>query len=128
MAKKGHSGSAEFGELVPDPGRRALNYSFNPSPNWKPVAFVFRYATQDWLQAREIIPFSQKSGGSSSPESSPTKKRARSATPEVIDIDDLETDDDEIVVVKHMVPAPTTSNKKPRKVKDEEDVKPNLVL
>lgn len=57
----------------------------------------------DWLQAREIIPSSQQGGSSSSPEPQSSKKRTRSATPDAIDLDDLETDDDEIIIVKHMV-------------------------
>lgn len=128
MAKKGHSGSAGLDKPKLDPGLATGWSFFEPTPSLQPITFVFRYAPQDWLQAREIIPSSQQSGSSSSPEPNSTRKRARSATPEVIDIDDLETDDDEIVIVKHMVPAPTASNKKPRKVKDEEDVKPDLGL
>lgn len=128
MAKKGHSGSAELGKLVLDPSHPVVSRSFNPIPGSEPVAFVFRYASQDWLQTRGIIPPTQKSEDSASSEADPTKKRARSATPDVVDIDDLESDDDEIVIVKHLVPIPTSSNKRPRKVKDEGDVQSKLEL
>ncbi|KAF8599290.1 hypothetical protein BDV93DRAFT_526234 [Ceratobasidium sp. AG-I] len=126
MAKKGHSGSAELGELTQ--GERKNWAKFKADPSFQPLTFVFRYASQDWLQAREIAPCSQQPRSSSSPEPGRTNKRPRSATPDVIDIDDLGTDDDEIIVVKHLVsPAPVIPNKKPRKAKDE-DVKPKLEL
>ncbi|KAF8599293.1 hypothetical protein BDV93DRAFT_609407 [Ceratobasidium sp. AG-I] len=125
MAKKGHSGSAELGKPTAKQPNGWSNFKLDP--NVRSLTFVFRYASQDWLQAREITPYSQQSRSSSTPERG-TKKRPRSATPDVIDIDDLETDDDEIVVVKHLIPAPVVQKKKPRRVKDEDGVRPKLEL
>ncbi|KAJ1310814.1 hypothetical protein OPQ81_009334 [Rhizoctonia solani] len=72
---------------------------------------MFCYAPEDWLRAREIIPRSPE------PEfrdDKRTMKRERTTTPDIIDIDDLETDDDEIQIVKHMIPAPVPPNKRQR--------------
>lgn len=125
-AKKGHSGSVQLGKTI---SIQAYTCTFDNEPDIKPGIFVFRYASRDWLQAREIIPCSPKPEcslklkGSPKPESPGcrnTQKRAHSSSPEIIDIDDLETDDDEIVFVKHMVPAPSNSPNKKRKLKDED--------
>ncbi|KAG9103954.1 hypothetical protein FRC06_006739 [Ceratobasidium sp. 370] len=112
-AKKGHAGSAGLGNAS------SIGYNprwslFAPETGIAPSVFIFRYAPEDWLQARGIIPSSQK--------------RGRDITPDVIDIDDLETDDDEIVVVKHLVPVPKEPNNKRRKIKSEDDAKPKLEL
>jgi hypothetical protein len=53
----------------------------------------------EWLRAREII----TSAESLSPRLDATQKRARDSTPDIIDIDELKSDDDDIVIVKHMV-------------------------
>ncbi|KAF8599288.1 hypothetical protein BDV93DRAFT_547007 [Ceratobasidium sp. AG-I] len=128
MAKKGHSGSAELSAPIDRPRRARYNVDFTPEPDLEPLVFIFRYAPEDWLQAREIIPPSQLSKNSSSPEPKTFKKRARSSTPDIIDIDDLETDDDEVILVKHMAPVVTPPNKRRRKAKDEQDIKPKLEL
>ncbi|CAE6430842.1 unnamed protein product [Rhizoctonia solani] len=93
--KKGHSGAAQLGT--------AISVS----------------ASNDWLRARDIVPHgpeldSQNVKG--------TLKRERSATPDIIDIDDLETDED-IHTVKHMVPAPVTVGKKQRTLGEEDAAK-----
>jgi hypothetical protein len=49
------------------------------------------------LRARDIIPHVPE------PETYGGLKRERSATPEIVDVDQLETDDDEIQIIKHMV-------------------------
>ncbi|KAG8696534.1 hypothetical protein FRC09_008408 [Ceratobasidium sp. 395] len=115
-AKKGHAGSAGLGNT------KTISYTpmvctFRPETSIEPIVFIFRYAPEDWLQARGIIPS----------ENASQLKRERSATPDVIDVDDLEIEDDEVMIIKHLVPAsmPMVSNKK-RRVKEEEDVKPNL--
>ncbi|KAG8771469.1 hypothetical protein FRC12_003594 [Ceratobasidium sp. 428] len=130
VAKKGHSGSTGLG------GASALHrpptvVSFEPTHDIQPLVFVFRYAPEglslglwsfkrlqfrlvDWLQAQGIIPDKNPS----------TQKRDRDASPDIIDIDDLETDDEEITLVKHLVPA-NTSNKR-QKVKDENETKVKL--
>ncbi|KAF8599289.1 hypothetical protein BDV93DRAFT_609403 [Ceratobasidium sp. AG-I] len=128
MANKGHSGSAELAPPTNRPRTIKCNFSFTPRPHLQPLVFIFRYASEDWLQAREIIPLSQLSRNSCLPESKPIKKRARSGTPDIIDIDDLETDDDEVVVVKPMAPVMAPANKRPRKIKDEADAQPKLEL
>ncbi|KAF8599291.1 hypothetical protein BDV93DRAFT_526235 [Ceratobasidium sp. AG-I] len=127
VAKKGHNASAELGNPTFSQPRRRVTYHFNRDKTLRPLVFLFRYASEDWLQAREIIPSSQVPKKPSSPQPKPTKKRARSGTPDIIDIDDLETDD-EVVVAKRMAPAIIPSNKRPRKVKDGEETQPKLEL
>ncbi|KAG8709684.1 hypothetical protein FRC09_000523 [Ceratobasidium sp. 395] len=111
VAKKGHSGSAGLGSAS------SLQYSptvvsfFEPARDIQPVVFVFRYAPEDWLQAQGIIP----------PKNLLTQKRDRDATPDIIDIDNLETDDEDVTLVKHLVPANTSSKR--QKVKDESETK-----
>ncbi|CAE6444005.1 unnamed protein product [Rhizoctonia solani] len=105
--KKGHSGSAGLGRAVARAQLPNHMCTFSPSAAANPVMFVFRYAPRDWLKARDIIPPSPQP--SPSPQIKP--KRERSFDSDVIDIDDLLTDD-EVVVEKHMVPAPATSRKK----------------
>ncbi|KAG8696502.1 hypothetical protein FRC09_008473 [Ceratobasidium sp. 395] len=115
-AKKGHSGSAGLGGTA-NLTSESLTCDFKPSDEIKPIVFVFRYGPEDWLQAREIIP----------PENPPSLKREYSNTPDIIDVDDLEVEDDQdIMIVKHLVPAPVVSNVKRRKIKDEDDVKLKL--
>ncbi|QRV76797.1 hypothetical protein RhiJN_04812 [Ceratobasidium sp. AG-Ba] len=95
-AKKGHTGAAGLG--------KATQINYKPTTtSWK-----------NWLQARGIIPC----------ENPLPVKREREYTPEIVDIDELDTDDDEITIVKHLVPAPTVQSNKRRKVTDEEIVKP----
>ncbi|CAE6526090.1 unnamed protein product, partial [Rhizoctonia solani] len=64
-----------------------------------PIIFVFRYAPRDWLQAKEIIPYSPRP--SPSPQLKP--KRERTFSSDVIDIDDLHTDDENPVATKRSV-------------------------
>ncbi|KAL5640713.1 hypothetical protein ACGC1H_001257 [Rhizoctonia solani] len=124
-AKKGHPGAAKLGKTVAI-STISNSVRFVESKSIKSVSFVFRYAPLAWLQARDIIP--------RSPESEPqrthiTLKRERSITQDIIDVDELETDDDEIQIIKHMIPAPIISNKRQRasgsgsvlKTKSEED-------
>ncbi|KAG8696533.1 hypothetical protein FRC09_008407 [Ceratobasidium sp. 395] len=116
-AKKGHAGSAGLGSST------SIDYkpqttTFEPTTGLESVTFTFRYAPEDWLQARGII----------SPEN-PSQKRENSTTPDVIDIDDLESEDDhDVMIVKHLIPAPVAPSMKRQKIKDEDDVKPKLEL
>ncbi|KAG8696503.1 hypothetical protein FRC09_008474 [Ceratobasidium sp. 395] len=133
-AKKGHTGSAGLGSIT------AIDYKpkaihFTPSTIFKPVVFVFRYAPEGWLQARDIMPS----------ENSLSLNREHNITPDVIDVDDLEVEDDhDIMIVKHLarpfafcpalesnfnvpqIPAPVAPSAKRRKIKDEDDTKPKL--
>ncbi|QRV76816.1 hypothetical protein RhiJN_04831 [Ceratobasidium sp. AG-Ba] len=112
-AKKGHAGSAALGNTITIPGN-STTCRFLPSPGLESLVFRFRYAPEDWLQAQGII---QCAGPSS-------RKRGREDSEEVIDIDDIETDDDEIQIVKHLAPVSTTPVYKRQKVKPEGDTKP----
>ncbi|KAG8703956.1 hypothetical protein FRC11_010321 [Ceratobasidium sp. 423] len=115
VAKKGHSDSAKLGKTITTlPVLKG--YSFTACEEIDSVTFVFRYAPNDWLQAQGIIQLSPR------PEFQGAQKRAHS-TPDVIDVDELETDD-EIQIIKHMVPAPITSNKKQRISGREDTTKP----
>ncbi|CEL58301.1 hypothetical protein RSOLAG1IB_03047 [Rhizoctonia solani AG-1 IB] len=125
-AKKGHSGAAKLGKTIVSSSTSEPNsVEFKYSKTVKPITFVFCYAPEDWLLAREIIPQSPE------PDSHGNQgavKRERSVTPEIVDIDELETDD-EIQIIKHMIPAPVAGNKRQRtsgaeavvRPKDEED-------
>ncbi|KAG8709682.1 hypothetical protein FRC09_000521 [Ceratobasidium sp. 395] len=115
MAKKGHAGSAGLGSVTTTAIGSRLTCNFRPAFELKPLKFIFHYAPQDWLQAREIIP-----------QARPSVKRERDTTPEVIDIEELETDDDEVVIVKHMAPVPLVPVKKRQRLESENDVKPKL--
>ncbi|CUA73665.1 hypothetical protein RSOLAG22IIIB_01194 [Rhizoctonia solani] len=108
-AKKGHSGAAKLGKTITIPTPASVDFA--PDKAIKPITFVFNYAPEDWLRARDIIP-----GGPEtiSQDNQGILKRERSTTPEIIDIDDLETDDDEIQIIKHMIPAPAPNNKRQR--------------
>ncbi|CAE6526101.1 unnamed protein product [Rhizoctonia solani] len=123
-AKKSHSGAAKLGKTINVASPNTVY--FTTSATVKPIAFVFCYAPEGWLRARGIIPRSPE------PEPQGTQdapKRERSITPDIIDVDDLETDDDEVQIVKHMIPATLTNNKRQRtekynsigKTKAEED-------
>ncbi|KAL5640714.1 hypothetical protein ACGC1H_001258 [Rhizoctonia solani] len=125
-AKKGHSGAAKLGKVISVP-TVSTTVGFTPAETIALVTFVFNYAPEGWLRARDIIP-----RDSQEPESQDNRrnilKRERSTTPDIIDIDDLETDDDEIQIIKHMVPASVANNKRQRvdrrdaaKPKNEED-------
>ncbi|KAB5593014.1 hypothetical protein CTheo_3568 [Ceratobasidium theobromae] len=120
-AKKGHAGSAELGKSVVVP--KTCGAVFTPEPSMRRRSFIFHYGSEDWLRAREIIPCTPCPN---SPKTQKSQKRARSTTPETIDIDELETDDEDIVIIKHMIPAPVAPVKKRRIVKKEEDIKPKL--
>ncbi|KEP54986.1 hypothetical protein V565_009760 [Rhizoctonia solani 123E] len=111
-AKKGHSGAAKLGKTVTT-STISNDVRFVEFKGIKPVSFVFRYAPEGThsMRARGIIPRSPE------PEPQGTHivlKRERSITPNILDVDELETDDDEIQIVKHMVPAPAISNKRQR--------------
>lgn len=121
QAKKGHASSAELGTSI-EFEKPEETFDFTREPDVEPSLFIFRYAPQDWLLAQEIMPRSEshelvpKTG----------QKRARDNSPEIIDIDDIETDDDDIIIVKHMIPAPVVPKQKRHKahaqLKAEEDV------
>ncbi|KAG9099845.1 hypothetical protein FS749_000241 [Ceratobasidium sp. UAMH 11750] len=115
VAKKGHAGSAGLGNTS-NLGYSPTSAHFTPMTSIAPSVFLFRYAPEDWLQARGIIPSKTSS----------SQKRDREASSDVIDIDDLETDDDDVVVVKHLVPASGESSNKRRKLKSEDDAKTKL--
>ncbi|KAG9120044.1 hypothetical protein FRC07_004625 [Ceratobasidium sp. 392] len=117
VAKKGHAGSAGLGDTTTAIGGRYATCSIRLVAGVKPIKFIFHYAPEDWLQAREIVPLTSSS-----------LKRERSTTPDVIDIDDLETDDDEVTIVKHMAPVPLAPASKRRKIKNEDDTKPKPEL
>ncbi|CAE6436451.1 unnamed protein product [Rhizoctonia solani] len=125
-AKKGHSGAAKLGKIVVSDSTSANSIEFTYSKVITPITFVFCYAPENWLCARDIIPHSPEPD---SQDNHSTLKRERSVTPEVVDIDELETDDDEIQIIKHMIPAPEASKKRQRisraeevvRAKDEED-------
>ncbi|KAF8689759.1 hypothetical protein RHS03_09039, partial [Rhizoctonia solani] len=119
-AKKGHSGAAKLGKTVVFDSTAEGSVTFEPSKSIKPLNFVFCYAPEDWLRAREIIPHSPEPD---SQDNQSTLKRERSATPEIIDIDELETDDDEIQIIKHMIPAPV-ANKRQRTTGEKDNVRP----
>ncbi|CAE6444839.1 unnamed protein product [Rhizoctonia solani] len=109
--KKGHSGAAKLGTVIPIPASNGI--TFTASSEIEPVTFMFCYAPEGWLRARDIVTRCPERD----PDAQDTKitlKRKRSATPEIIDIDDLETDEEDIHIVKHMVPAPATKAKKKR--------------
>jgi hypothetical protein len=114
-AKKGHAGSAGLGSTVAI-DLQPIQCDFTPEPTLEPLVFIFRYASlgeqkvletlpvtkqhvTDWLQAREIIPPAE----TVLPKLDATRKRARDSTPDIIDVDELETDDDDVVIIKHMV-------------------------
>ncbi|QRV76795.1 hypothetical protein RhiJN_04810 [Ceratobasidium sp. AG-Ba] len=109
-AKKGHTGSVGLGEVT-SVNHDITSSTFDPTNTMDSVLFVFRYGPEDWLQARGIMP-------SKIPVS---RKRGRDAESDVIDIDDLETEDedDEVIIIKHLVPAPTAPMSKRQKVQDE---------
>ncbi|KAG8688390.1 hypothetical protein FRC11_005503 [Ceratobasidium sp. 423] len=107
--KKGHSGAAKLGTTISVSTSSGIGFA--PSKETKPITFVFCYAPEDWLRARDIVP---RGPGADSQGDRSTLKRERSVTPDIIDIDDLETDDEGIHIVKHMVPAPANNNKKQR--------------
>ncbi|EUC65548.1 hypothetical protein RSOL_447650 [Rhizoctonia solani AG-3 Rhs1AP] len=110
-AKKGHSGAAKLGKVISVP-TVSTTVGFTPANTIALVTFVFSYAPEGWLRARGIIPRSQESESQGNPRD--ILKRERSTTPDIIDIDDLETDDDEIQIIKHMVPASVANNKRQR--------------
>ncbi|CAE6490557.1 unnamed protein product [Rhizoctonia solani] len=118
VAKKGHSSAVKLGKTV-SVSAVSKGYGFIRDEEIPQVTFVFRYAPQDWLQAEGIILRSTEPGFQ---EGSCVKKRALS-TLDVIDVDELESDD-EIQIIKHMVPAPTASNKKQRASKQEDIARP----
>ncbi|KAG8771468.1 hypothetical protein FRC12_003593 [Ceratobasidium sp. 428] len=113
VAKKGHSGSAGLGSTSSLQSPPTV-VNFEPARDIPTVVFVFRYAPEDWLQAQGIMPHGKPS----------TQKRDRDATPDIIDIDDLETDDEDVTLVKHLVPA-NASNKR-QKLKEENETKAKL--
>ncbi|CAE6532657.1 unnamed protein product [Rhizoctonia solani] len=106
--KKGHSGSAELGRTETRAQLPNQKGVFHSSTAIEPAVFVFRYAPRDWLKARDIIPCSPQANPQIRP------KRERSFDSDVIDIDDLPSDDE---VKKHTVPAFTASRKKQRTAK-----------
>ncbi|KAG8775985.1 hypothetical protein FRC12_001163 [Ceratobasidium sp. 428] len=91
VAKKGHSGSTGLGSAS-TLHRPPTVVNFEPVHDIQPLVFVFRYAPEDWLQAQGIMPANSLS----------TQKRDRDATPDIIDIDDLVTDDEDVTLVKHL--------------------------
>ncbi|CAE6436446.1 unnamed protein product [Rhizoctonia solani] len=119
-AKKGHSGAAKLGQTI-NVSNTCREVSFKGSKMIKPITFVFCYAPEDWLQARDIIP---RSPESDSQDTKVNLKRERSATPEIVDVDELETDDDEIQIIKHMIPAPESGNKRRKTSGTESDIRP----
>ncbi|CAE6436440.1 unnamed protein product [Rhizoctonia solani] len=108
-AKKGHIGAAKLGRTVSI--SRATCCTFRPQKGKKQATFVFCYAPEDWLRAREIIPATPEPV-SQNPRG--VQKRNRSNAAEPVDVDELETDDDEIQFVKHLIPVPIASSKRQR--------------
>ncbi|KAG8731284.1 hypothetical protein FRC11_004579 [Ceratobasidium sp. 423] len=116
-AKKGHAGAAKLGKTVSI--EKATRCNFHPNKTIKKVTFVFCYAPEDWLRAREII------ADTPEPDSQGAQKRARSNTPETVDVDEHGTDDDEIQFIKHLVPVPI-ANKRQRTATRERTVQPKV--
>ncbi|KAG8742130.1 hypothetical protein FRC10_002000 [Ceratobasidium sp. 414] len=117
VAKKGHEGSVGLGDTVKINYQPMVAVGFEPVRGVKPVVFIFRYGPEEWLQARGIIPC----------ENPTSLKRERDPTPDLIDIDDLESDDDDgVTIVKHLVPVAVAPSNKRRKIKGEPDIKPEL--
>ncbi|CAE6526094.1 unnamed protein product [Rhizoctonia solani] len=119
-AKKGHAGAAKLGKTVPID--KATRCNFYPNKTIKKVKFVFCYAPEDWLRAREII---MDTPEPDSQNSQRTQKRACSNTSETVDVDELDTDDDEIQFIKHLIPVPI-ANKKQRTTTRERTVQPKV--
>ncbi|KAG8731282.1 hypothetical protein FRC11_004577 [Ceratobasidium sp. 423] len=117
--KNGHSGSAGLGKTIERSQMAPYSCNFYSLIGLKPTTFVFRYAPRDWLQARGIIPYSPRP--SPNPQIKP--KRKRSFSSDVIDTDDLHTDDEGAFAAKRPVPAPIAARKKQRTVKREAGVK-----
>ncbi|KAG9121315.1 hypothetical protein FRC07_002757 [Ceratobasidium sp. 392] len=111
-AKKGHTASAGLGNSSNLECKPTCRH-FEPSNLIEPLVFIFRYAPEDWLQAQGIMPSKTLS----------SQKRGRDPTPDIIDIDDLESDDDSVIVAKYLVPVTTSSSNKRQKVKDQDQVK-----
>ncbi|CAE6418816.1 unnamed protein product [Rhizoctonia solani] len=105
-AKKGHAGAAKLGKTVSID--RATHCSFYPNKTIRQTTFVFCYAPEDWLRAREII-VDTPEPDTQEPQS--TQKRARSKTPETLNVDELDTDDDEVQFIKHLVPVPIATKR-----------------
>ncbi|CAE6532668.1 unnamed protein product [Rhizoctonia solani] len=100
-------------------GRSGYSFcDFRSEDDAKSTIFIFRYASRDWLQAQDIIERRPRVTGPSSPRIIPNLKRRRSITPEAIVTTGLETkdDDDDIVFVKHVIPAKAFPRKKKRLV------------
>ncbi|CAE6423105.1 unnamed protein product [Rhizoctonia solani] len=118
VAKKGHSDAAKLGKTITTiPVLKGC--SFTVYEEIDPITFVFRYAPSDWLQAQGIIQLSPRP----EPQGARGAQKRAHSTPDVIDVDELETDD-EIQIIKHMIPAPTTSNKKQRTSGQEDTTNP----
>ncbi|CAE6346321.1 unnamed protein product [Rhizoctonia solani] len=115
-AKKGHTGAAKLGKTVSID--KATHCGFYPNKSIKQATFVFCYAPEDWLRAREIIMDTPKPNPRNS---RGTQKRPRSKTPEAVNVDELDTDDDEIQLIKHLVPVPVAS-KRQRTATQEQNV------
>ncbi|QRV91642.1 hypothetical protein RhiJN_19660 [Ceratobasidium sp. AG-Ba] len=116
--KKGHeSCNAELGNTISTTGGRQMLYDFRPVLPLKPLMFIFRYSPEDWLRAKEIIP----------PRRTPSQKRRRDSPVEIIDVDareyinvdDLESEDDEVQIMKYMIPLTPPPSKKRQRIKAE---------
>ncbi|CAE6482409.1 unnamed protein product [Rhizoctonia solani] len=103
LAKKGFGDSAALGQAVAAPPSSPVIFVKNKEA--QTGSFIFRYASEDWLQAREIIPYPLKMEPSAKPnpyvklEPGLDRKRTRAAAQEVIDVDAIEDDDDEIIFI-----------------------------
>ncbi|CAE6418798.1 unnamed protein product [Rhizoctonia solani] len=114
------------GELAPIHEKSVKNghsYGFYPDVTLNPTIFIFRYAPRDWLQARDIIPLPPRI--LARPQLGP--KRQRSFSSDVIDIGELQTNDEDTVTSKRLIPASVAPRKRQRAEKYEEsDVKPKV--
>ncbi|CAE6478915.1 unnamed protein product [Rhizoctonia solani] len=110
---QGLSGSAQLSQNNTMSGYSYSSCDFNPAEGVKATTFIFRYASREWLQARDIIERTPRRIGSPSPRIIP--KRARSITPKPIIIGKLEAkdnEDDDVVFVKHVIPVKAGPRKK----------------
>ncbi|CUA73667.1 hypothetical protein RSOLAG22IIIB_01195 [Rhizoctonia solani] len=96
-AKKGLSDAAKLGDTINT--SKSKSRPFNPDPILNKVVFIFNYAPEGWLRAQGIL----SSDPTHNQNTQGTLKRERNISPEVVDLDEIDTDDDEIQIIKHMV-------------------------
>ncbi|KAG8714272.1 hypothetical protein FRC11_009091 [Ceratobasidium sp. 423] len=122
--KKGHLGAATLGAPVPK-GRSSGRIREREDAGFPKVVFLFRYGPRDWLEAKDIIatdhhpatqdatpktatesvkkerePITTRSIPESlRPDSNTTRQGRDGRQPDIIDVDELDTDSDSDVIV-----------------------------